>query len=109
MSTSLKSNRFGFNDGYQTSHHLNPRRHWRDHPLSFIQQKPRYAIEGALVIRNIDYLMIRYRLLRYDYTYLASCLVPIGDQIGMSVEEIALMLKRKTRRFNEKDIAKKFK
>ncbi|KAL9616423.1 MAG: hypothetical protein Q9160_008699 [Pyrenula sp. 1 TL-2023] len=104
----VASNRFCFNDGYHTSHHLNPRRHWRDHPLSFLEQKSRYSSEKALVFRNIDYLMITYRLIRKDYMHLAKCLVPIGDQIGMSVEDIATMLRTKTRRFTEEDIAKKF-
>lgn len=103
-----QSNRFCFNDGYHTSHHLNPRRHWRDHPLSFLEQKARYSSEKALVFRNIDYLMVTYRLLRKDYMHLARCLVPIGNQIGMSVEEIAAMLETKTRRFSEEEIAKKF-
>ena len=105
----VASNRFCFNDGYHTSHHLNPRRHWRDHPVSFLQQKEIYASEGALVFRNIDYMMLTLKLLRKDYIYLAKCLVPIGDQIGKSIEEIAALLKTKTRRFSEADIQKKFK
>ena len=40
--------------------------------------------------------------------HLAKCLVPIGDQIDMSLEEIAAMLKTKTKRFSEADIRKKF-
>lgn len=41
--------------------------------------------------------------------HLASCLVPIGDQIGMTQVEIADMLRMKTRKFTEDDIQKKFK
>jgi hypothetical protein len=52
--------------------------------------------------------MITVKLLQHDYEHLARCLVPIGDQIGMSLEEIAAMLKNKTRRFTEEEIAKKF-
>ncbi|EAL86472.2 hypothetical protein KXX33_006967 [Aspergillus fumigatus] len=104
----VPSNRFCFNDGYHTSHHLNPRRHWREHPVAFLKQKDRYASEHALVFRNIDYLMITYRLIRKDYTHLAKCLVPIGDQISMSIEERAAMLQSKTRRFTEAEIARKF-
>jgi fatty acid desaturase len=40
----VASNRFCYNDGYHTSHHLNPLRHWREHPVSFLQQKDRYAV-----------------------------------------------------------------
>lgn len=108
MLTHKQSNRFCFNDGYHTSHHLNPRRHWRDHPLAFLKQKDIYAAEHALVFRNIDYLMITFRVLRKDYEHLARCLVPIGDQIGKSNAELAAMLQTKTRKFSEEDIRKKF-
>lgn len=76
--------------------------------MAFLKQKDRYASEHALVFRNIDYLMITYRLIRKDYTHLAKCLVPIGDQISMSIEERAAMLQSKTRRFTEAEIARKF-
>ncbi|PLN75341.1 hypothetical protein BDW42DRAFT_180881 [Aspergillus taichungensis] len=100
----VPSNRFCFNDGYHTSHHLNPRRHWRDHPVSFLKQKDRYANEHALVFRNIDYIMITYKLLTKDYMHLAKCLVPMGDQISMTMEERAAMLQSKTKRFGEEEI-----
>lgn len=103
-----KSNRFCFNDGYHTSHHLNPRRHWRDHPHAFLKAKDRYSDEGALVFQNIDYLEITFRLLTKNYAHLAKQLVPIGDQIGMSQVEIAEMLRTKTRRFSEEEIRAKF-
>ncbi|OJJ74556.1 hypothetical protein ASPBRDRAFT_120754 [Aspergillus brasiliensis CBS 101740] len=104
----VASNRFCYNDGYHTSHHLNPRRHWRDHPVAFLRQKDRYAAEHALVFRNIDYIMITVRLMRKDYDHLARCLVPMGDQINMTHAEIAAMLRRKTRRFSEEEIKRKF-
>ncbi|PGG96952.1 hypothetical protein AJ79_09394 [Helicocarpus griseus UAMH5409] len=101
----LASNRFCFNDGYHTSHHLSPRRHWRQHPVAFMVKKYRYINEGALVFRNIDYLMMTVELLQKDYMYLAKCMVPMGKkQIGMSLEERAKMLRRKTRRFGEDEI-----
>ncbi|TVY56980.1 hypothetical protein LCER1_G001648 [Lachnellula cervina] len=104
----VPSNRFCFNDGYHTSHHLNPRRHWRDHPRAFLQAKERYADEGALVFQNIDYLEITFRCLTKNYMHLAKQLVPIGKQIGMSQVELAEMLKTKTRKFSEEEIAAKF-
>lgn len=105
----VASNRYCFNDGYHTSHHLNPRRHWRNHPISFLRQKHIYAQEAALVFHNIDYLGITLKLLQKDYRHLARCLVPIGDQIGMTLAEIEALLETKTRRFSEADIAAKFK
>ena len=104
----VPSNRYSFNDGYHTSHHLNPHRHWREHPAAFLRQKERYARENALVFRNIDYIMLTMRLLRKDYDYLARCLVPIGDQINMSQQEIATMLRKKTKKMSEEDIQQKF-
>ncbi|KAH8904991.1 fatty acid desaturase [Coniochaeta sp. PMI_546] len=104
----VPSNRYCFNDGYHTSHHLNPLRHWRDHPQAFLHQKHTYAKEGALVFHNIDYLMITVRLLMKDYEHLARCLVPIGDQISMSMDERVAMLKSHTRRFTEEEIRQKF-
>jgi hypothetical protein len=76
--------------------------------VAFFKQKDRYASEHALVFRNIDYLMITYRLIRKDYVHLAKCLVPMGDQIPMSIEERAAMLQSKTRKFTEAEIARKF-
>lgn len=107
-SSSEKSNRHCFNDGYHTSHHLNPRRHWRDHPLAFIKGKSEYTKGRALTFHNIDYIMLTITLLRKDYMHLASCLIPMGEQIGMTQVEIAEMLRRKTRRFSEEEIMKKY-
>lgn len=103
-----QSNRFCFNDGYHTSHHLNPLRHWRDHPISFLEQKHTYAKEGALVFHDIDFLMITFRLLRKDYEHLAKCLVPMGDQIHLTMDGRVKLLKRLTRKFTEEEIAEKF-
>lgn len=104
----VPSNRHCYNDGYHTSHHLNPRRHWRDHPTSFLQQKQTYIREKALVFHDIDYFMVTVRLLRKDYHHLARCLVPMGDQIPMSIDERAAMLRRHTRKFTEEEIREKF-
>jgi hypothetical protein len=67
-----------------------------------------YATEKALVFHNIDYLMITVKLMQKDYLHLAKCLVPIGDQIDMTLEEKATMLRRHTRRFTEEEIREKF-
>ncbi|KAK3940236.1 hypothetical protein QBC46DRAFT_385960 [Diplogelasinospora grovesii] len=104
----VMSNRLCFNDGYHTSHHLNPLRHWRDHPAAFLQSKHEYASQQALVFHNIDYFMITVKLLLKDYEHLAKCMVPVGDQISMSLEERVTLLKRHTRAFTEEEIRKKF-
>ncbi|ORY61733.1 uncharacterized protein BCR38DRAFT_459523 [Pseudomassariella vexata] len=103
------SNRHSFNDGYHTSHHLNPMRHWREHPNHFMKSKKVYASHNALVFHNIDYFMVTIRLLCKDYEHLAKCLVPIGEeQIAMNLSERVAMLKRHTRRFTEEEIKVKF-
>ncbi len=60
------------------------------------------------MFHNIDYLMLTFTLLRKDYLHLADCLVPMGEQIGMSREEVAEMLRSKTRKFSEEEIRVKF-
>ena len=108
LTTSLQSNRFSFNDGYHTSHHLNPHRHWRDHPVSFLQQKKTYAAEHALVFHNIDYIMLTFNLLTKNYAHLEKCLIPIGAQIDMSTEERIAMLKSHTRQFTKEELKAKY-
>lgn len=105
----MQSNRFCFNDGYHTSHHLNPRKHWRLHPSDFYSRRHEYSAQSALTFYDIDYLMITVRLLMRDYGYLADRLVPMGEeQSGMSKEETMKLLKRKTKRFTEDDIQRLF-
>ncbi|KKF93395.1 Fatty acid desaturase [Ceratocystis platani] len=105
----VPSNRHCFNDGYHTSHHLNPLRHWREHPVAFLKAKATYAAQQALVFHNIDYMMLTVRLLMKDYTTLARCMVPIGDQISMSMDERVALLKSHTQRFTEEELIAKFK
>ncbi len=83
-------------------------RHWKDHPRAFLKAKKEYTSGRALVFQNIDYLMMTFRILRKDYLYLAGCMVPIGDQIGMSKQELADMLRTKTRKFSAEEIEEKY-
>ncbi|RYP88818.1 hypothetical protein DL769_000232 [Monosporascus sp. CRB-8-3] len=103
----VASNRFCFNDGYHTSHHLNPLRHWRDHPVAFLQSRTDYAAQQALVFHDIDFIMITIRLLRKDYHHLARRMVPLGPvQAAMTLGERAAMLRRHARAFTEDEIRK---
>lgn len=52
--------------------------------------------------------MITVRLLMKDYDTLAKCLIPIGSQVNLSMQERAAMLRRKTRAFTEEEIRQKF-
>lgn len=53
--------------------------------------------------------MITVRLFMRDYKTLARCMVPLGEQIAMSMEERMALLKSLTRKFSEEDLRKKFK
>ncbi|KAJ5206978.1 Fatty acid desaturase type 1 [Penicillium cf. griseofulvum] len=97
----VASNRFCFNDGYHTSHHLHPRRHWREHPVALLRDQERYSDEQALVFQNVDYFMLTVNLLRKNYAHLAQCMVPIGaEQRAMSLEQREDLLRSRTRRFS---------
>lgn len=52
--------------------------------------------------------MITFRLLRKDYEHLAKCLVPMGDQINLTMDGRVELLKRLARKFTEEEIAEKF-
>lgn len=84
-------------------------RHWREHPVSFLKTKHIYASQQALVFHDIDYLMVTVRLLMKDYKRLAECLVPIGSQMSLNMDERVKLLQRHTRRFSEEEIEQKFK
>ncbi|KAF4973990.1 hypothetical protein FZEAL_9058 [Fusarium zealandicum] len=104
----VASNRHCFNDGYHTSHHLNPLRHWREHPVSFLKTKDLYASQSALVFYDIDYLMITFRLLMKDYRLLARHMVPMGSQVSMSLEQLEALLESHARQFTDEEIKEKF-
>ena len=77
--------------------------------MHFVKSKEAYRSGRALIFHDIDWFMMTVKLLMKDYLTLADHLVPIGDQIGMSRQERADMLRTKTRRFTEEDIRAKFK
>ncbi|KAL3424573.1 fatty acid desaturase [Phlyctema vagabunda] len=104
----VASNRHCFNDGWHTAHHLNPLRHWRDQPLSYLKAKDKYDDGQALVFQNINYFMMFFVLMRKDYDFLAHCLVPTGDNIGKTHAELVEVLRSKTRAFSEEEIKRKF-
>ncbi|KAI5868382.1 hypothetical protein GGS23DRAFT_602178 [Durotheca rogersii] len=105
----VPSNRYCFNDGYHTSHHLNPRRHWRDHPTHLLARKGTYGREGALVFAGIDYLEVTVRLLLGHYERLAARLVPVGArQHALTPAQRVDLLRRAARRFSEDEIRRKF-
>ena len=53
-------------------------------------------------------MFLTINLLRKKYEHVARCLVPLGDQMKLTMEERVEMLKRKTRKFSEEEIAEKW-
>jgi hypothetical protein len=76
--------------------------------VAFLSQKKQYSDEHALVFYNIDYMMLTINLLRKNYDHVARCLVPMGAQMKLTHDERVAMLKRKTRKFSEREIAEKW-
>lgn len=74
--------------------------------MAFLTGRDRYAEERALVFRNVDYIFITVNLLRKNYLHLAKCLIPIGDQVNMTMEERMEMLRGRTRRFSRSAMKK---
>lgn len=61
-----------------------------------------------MTFQKVDFIKLTYLLLRKEYSYIAECLVPMGEQIGMTNDELAGMLRRKTKKFSERSIRQKF-
>lgn len=57
---------------------------------------------------NIDYMFLTINLLRKNYDHIARCLVPMGDQMKLTHEERVEMIRCKTRKFTEEEIAAKW-
>jgi hypothetical protein len=74
--------------------------------VAFLKGRDRYAEERALVFRNVDYIFITVNLLRKNYLHLAKCLIPMGDQVNMTMEERVEMLRGRTRRFSRSQVKK---
>jgi hypothetical protein len=104
-------NRDCFNDGYHTSHHLNPLRHWADHTSSLVSGQRTYAKRGALVFKDIDFSGVWFRLMLGDWDHLARCLVQLEDGTNsnrLSHAEIVALLKSRVMPMSEAEIAAKY-
>jgi hypothetical protein len=61
------------------------------------------------VFHGVDFIVITIKLMQKDYLYLAKCMVPLGDQIKMTLDERVMLLKKYTQRFSEEEIDRLFK
>ena len=63
---------------------------------------------GALTFQKLDFIKLAILLARKKYAYLAECLVPMGEQIGMTNDELAEMLRKKTRKFTKDEVRRAY-
>ena len=89
-------NRRCFNDGYHVGHHVKPNRHWTEMPDDFLDQRERYAAEGAVVFEGVDYFQIWVLLMLRRYDVLARHYVEL-DGRGRDHAEIVALLRARTR------------
>jgi hypothetical protein len=87
-----------FNDGYHIGHHIMAARHWTEMPADFEKNRARYAKEGAIVFRGIDFFVIWLLLMTKSYRTLAKHFVDLRDE-RRSDEEIIALLKSRVQRF----------
>jgi hypothetical protein len=91
-----------FNDGYHTSHHLNPIRHWQDHPEHFLANADKFKSENVVIFRGCDYWFLWCSLMVKDYDFLANHYVDLTGK--MSFEEKKDYLKARTKRLTKKQV-----
>jgi fatty acid desaturase len=90
-------NRRCFNDGYHIGHHVKQNRHWTEMPGDYQANLERYAREGCVVFRGVDFFMVAVLLFVRRYDVLARLFVRLpGDtRTDPQVEEF---LRSRTRR-----------
>lgn len=97
-------NRRCFNDGYHISHHWKPARHWTEHPQELSDNLAEYAANDAIVFRKLDFFLVWVLLMLKQYGRLADHYVAIDDR-RRSRDEIIALLKERTRRIPEPELA----
>ncbi|KAJ1341284.1 methionine aminopeptidase, type II [Batrachochytrium salamandrivorans] len=100
-----------FNDGYHTSHHLNPLRRWDDHPKNFVSSSEKYKKETTVVFEGLDFHAVWVALMLKDYSTLADHFVQLADssdKMYMSKEQLMAYLKRRTRRLPQDVVARHY-
>jgi hypothetical protein len=85
-------NQRAFNDGYHIGHHLKANRHWTEMPQDFLDNRERYAHEGAIVFKGLDFFMVSVLLWTGRWNVLAKRFVRL-DGRERSDEDIVAMLK----------------
>ncbi|KAL5038324.1 hypothetical protein BDV3_006494 [Batrachochytrium dendrobatidis] len=100
-----------FNDGYHTSHHLNPLRRWDDHPQNFVSTAEKYRKQTTVVFEGLDFHAVWVALMFKNYSTLANHFVQLankGDPDYMTKEQIMVYLERRTKRLSKEQIAQHY-
>ncbi|KAJ3369342.1 hypothetical protein HDU91_007310 [Kappamyces sp. JEL0680] len=95
-------NATAFNDGYHTSHHLNPIRHWQDHPEHFVQNAEKFRDSKVVIFKQIDYWGLWCMLMVRNYDVLAKHFVDLTGK--MSKADKIAWLKARTKRLTAEQI-----
>lgn len=95
-----------FNDGYHISHHWKPTRHWTEHPGELSDNLAIYAENDAIIFKKLDFFLVWLFLMLKRYDWLADNYVQIGGR-ERSREEIIALLKERTQRIPEPQVAAK--
>jgi len=90
-----------FNDGYHTSHHLHPRRHWTEHPGHLVEREKDYHKNTAIVFKGLDYLQIWFYLMTQNYSKLAQHYVCLNGEMK-SEKDIISLFKARLQKFESK-------
>ncbi len=80
-----------FNDGYHIGHHLKQTRHWSEMPADFEANIHRYAQEGCIVFKSIDFFMVSLFLFLKRYDWLARCFVRLPGDTRTDAEVIEFL------------------
>ncbi|HQY63516.1 MAG TPA: fatty acid desaturase, partial [Polyangiaceae bacterium] len=84
-----------FNDGYHISHHLMPARHWTEHPAELLKNRAKYAEQGAIVFRGIDFFLVSVLLWAGRYDVLSRRYVRLGAP--MTDAEVEALLRERVK------------
>jgi len=102
-------NRQAYNDGYHTSHHLNPRRHWADHTNYFLSELDAFYSHQTIVFRDVDFMGVWIMLMLRQYNRMAELFVHCGPEHERpSKAQIIALIKSRVQPFSEAQIRKHY-
>jgi fatty acid desaturase len=84
-------NRRAFNDGYHIGHHLKANLHWTLLPQDLLDNRARYAREGAIVFEGLDFFLVSLLLWTGNYRRLAQRFVRLDGE-ARSDDDVMSML-----------------